>query len=47
MNATPRSDLEVLQELLADDLIFTNHLGQLLHKEDDRAARPVRPAESH
>lgn len=32
------SDLEVLDELLAPELIFTNHLGQMLGKEDDLAA---------
>lgn len=32
------SDLDVLNELLAPDLIFTNHLGQLLGKDDDLAA---------
>ena len=32
------SDVSALDELLAPDLIFTNHLGQLLGKEDDLAA---------
>jgi ketosteroid isomerase-like protein len=32
------SDVAVLNELLAPDLIFTNHLGQLLGKDDDLAA---------
>jgi len=32
------SDVATLNELLAPDLIFTNHLGQLLGKEDDLAA---------
>jgi hypothetical protein len=32
------SDLAVLDELLAPELIFTNHLGHLLGKEDDLAA---------
>jgi len=32
------SDVNVLNELLAPELIFTNHLGQLLGKEDDLAA---------
>jgi len=27
-----RSDLNVLDELLAPDLIFTNHLGQVMHQ---------------
>lgn len=31
------SNLEVLDELLAPDLIFTNHLGQLISKKDDLA----------
>ncbi|MGD0628502.1 MAG: nuclear transport factor 2 family protein [Terracidiphilus sp.] len=33
-----RSDASALDELLAPELIFTNHLGQLLGKEDDLAA---------
>jgi len=33
-----RSDLEVLDELLAPELIFTNHFGHVLGKEDDLAA---------
>jgi len=32
------SDVSVLDELLASELIFTNHLGQLLGKENDLAA---------
>jgi len=32
------SDVAALNELLAPDLIFTNHLGQLLGKKDDLAA---------
>jgi ketosteroid isomerase-like protein len=32
------SDVDALDELLAPDLIFINHLGQLLGKEDDLAA---------
>jgi ketosteroid isomerase-like protein len=31
------SDVAALNELLAPDLIFTNHLGQLLGKDDDLA----------
>ena len=31
------SDVAALDELLAPDLIFTNHLGQLLGKNDDLA----------
>jgi hypothetical protein len=30
-----RSDVRALDELLAPELIFTNHLGQLLGKKDD------------
>lgn len=49
------SDIAALDELLAPDLIFTNHLGQLLGKEDDLAAhrsgvlkvRELRPSEQH
>jgi hypothetical protein len=33
-----RSDVVVLDELLAPELIFTNHLGRVLGKEDDLAA---------
>lgn len=32
------SDVETLDALLADELIFTNHLGQVLSKQDDLAA---------
>ena len=32
------SDVSVLDELLAPELLFTNHLGQLLSKEDDLAS---------
>jgi ketosteroid isomerase-like protein len=32
------SNVAALNELLAPDLIFTNHLGQLLSKSDDLAA---------
>jgi ketosteroid isomerase-like protein len=32
------SDVDALEELLAPELIFTNHLGQLLRREDDLAA---------
>lgn len=32
------SDIEVLNQLLSKDLVFTNHLGQLLSKSDDLAA---------
>ena len=30
-----RSDLEVLDELISPDLIFTNHMGQVFSKHDD------------
>jgi len=33
-----RSDVLALNELIAPDLVFTNHLGQLLGKDDDLAA---------
>lgn len=29
------SDLDALDKLLADRLVFTNHLGQILNKQDD------------
>jgi ketosteroid isomerase-like protein len=32
------SDVQVLDELIAPELIFTNHLGQVLQKQDDLAA---------
>jgi hypothetical protein len=32
------SDVETLNKLLAPELIFTNHLGQVLSKQDDLAA---------
>ncbi|MGK7926600.1 MAG: nuclear transport factor 2 family protein [Spirulina sp.] len=32
------SDVKVLDELLASELIFTNHLGNLLSKQDDLSA---------
>uniref|UniRef100_E6QLD5 DUF4440 domain-containing protein n=1 Tax=mine drainage metagenome TaxID=410659 RepID=E6QLD5_9ZZZZ len=32
------ADVAALNQLMAPDLIFTNHLGQLLGKEDDLAA---------
>jgi ketosteroid isomerase-like protein len=49
------SDVSTLDELLAPELIFTNHLGQLLGKEDDLAAhrsgmlkvRELKPSEQH
>ena len=32
------SDLNALEELLSPELIFTNHLGQVLGKQDDLAS---------
>ena len=32
------SNVSVLNELLAPEIIITNHLGQLLEKQDDLAA---------
>ena len=32
------SDVKVLDELLAPELVFTNHLGQVLGKQDDLVA---------
>ena len=32
------SDVAVLDHLLADDLIFTSHLGQIMSKQDDLEA---------
>lgn len=32
------SDVAALNDLLADDLIFTSHLGQFLNKQDDLEA---------
>jgi phosphoribosylformylglycinamidine (FGAM) synthase-like enzyme len=33
-----RSDVNALNELLAPELVFTNHLGQVLTKQDDLEA---------
>jgi len=33
-----RSDVNTLNELLAPELIFTNHLGQVMTKQDDLVA---------
>ena len=49
------SDVSALDELLASELIFTNHLGQLLGKENDLAAyrsgmlkvKELKPSEQH
>ena len=32
------SDIEALNQLLSKDLVFTNHMGQILSKSDDIAA---------
>ncbi|MDC0612013.1 nuclear transport factor 2 family protein [Vibrio sp.] len=34
-NAMLQSDMQVLDELLSDDLTFTNHFGAVLTKQDD------------
>ena len=49
------SDVSALDELLAPELIFTNHLGHLLGKENDLAAyrsgmlkvKELKPSEQH
>ena len=49
------SDVSVLDELLASEIIITSHLGELLGKQDDLAAhksglikiRELRPSEQH
>jgi ketosteroid isomerase-like protein len=49
------SDVSVLDELLAPDIIITNHLGELLEKQDDLAAHEsglikinqLNPSEQH
>ena len=33
-----RSDVEILDELIAPNLVFTTHLGQVIRKQDDLAA---------
>jgi ketosteroid isomerase-like protein len=35
------SDIDVLDELIAPDLLFTSHMGQLVSKEDDLALHRV------
>ncbi len=37
-NAMLQSNINALDELLSDDLIFTNHLGHLMTKQDDLEA---------
>lgn len=34
-NAMLKSDIAVLDQLLSPDLVFTNHFGQVLGKQDD------------
>ena len=49
------SNVSVLDELLAPEIIITNHLGQLLEKQDDLAAHEsglikideLKPSEQH
>ena len=49
------SNVSVLNELLAPEIIITNHLGQLLEKQDDLAAHEsglikiieLKPSEQH
>ncbi|WP_103670442.1 nuclear transport factor 2 family protein [Pseudanabaena sp. BC1403] len=49
------SDVSILDELLAPEIIITNHLGQLLKKQDDLAAHAsglikisdLKPSEQH
>ena len=40
--AMMNNDVEVLDELIAPDLMFTGHLGQLASKADDLAAHRAR-----
>ena len=40
--AMMNNDVEVLDELIAPDLLFTGHLGQLTSKADDLAAHRAR-----
>jgi ketosteroid isomerase-like protein len=50
-----QSDIGALDELLAPELIFTNHLGHLLNKENDLAShrsgilkvKELKPSEQH
>ncbi|MBI3560498.1 MAG: nuclear transport factor 2 family protein, partial [Gammaproteobacteria bacterium] len=50
-----RSEVRVLDELIAPELIFTNHLGQLITKQDDLAMhqsgvlqlKELSPSEQH
>lgn len=49
------SDVDVLHELLAPNLIFTNHFGHVMSKQDDLAAhqsgmfkiKELKPSEQH
>ena len=40
-----RSDVSALDRLLVPELIFANHLGQLLGKEKDSCSPPIRYAQ--
>ena len=50
-----RSEVDILDELIAPELIFTNHLGQLVTKQDDLAMhqsgmlqlKQLAPSEQH
>lgn len=50
-----RSDVAVLDELIAPELLFTNHLGRLIRKQDDLAfhqsgtlrLKELTPSEQH
>jgi len=37
-NAMLESDIQVLDSLISEDLLFSNHLGQLMTKQDDLEA---------
>lgn len=37
VDAIVRSDVEVLDQLLHDELVFVNHLGMIISKKDDLA----------
>jgi ketosteroid isomerase-like protein len=41
-NAMIKSDVLELDKLLADDLVFTNHLGQVVSKQDDLNAHQTK-----
>ena len=37
-NAMLESDIQALDSLISPDLVFTNHLGQIMTKQDDLEA---------